>query len=279
MSQSAVQSDGQWHAQLDLQYRLQGQRTVLAKRLHQGPLLVQRPFYPEQGVCHSYIIHPPGGVVGGDVLTINVDVTENAHALITTPASGKFYTSDGRTAQFNQSFKVADGAILEWLPQDNIFFEGSRTRLSTQIELSAQAQFIGWEMNCLGRPFSDQPFDKGYCEQKLQINREGLPLLIDRNVMDAESDFMQQAWGLAGYSVVATMLATRVSPAILTLLQQEFTEVEQAQLGITLIKDVLICRLLCHHGEQARLLFEQIWQRLRPELINVAACSPRIWRT
>jgi len=277
--QAVIHSDGQWQARLSLQYQRTGQRTVLAKRSHQGPLLVQRPFYPEQGVCHSYIIHPPGGVVGGDVLDIEVDVKDNAHALITTPASGKFYNSDGRTAQLNQTMTVADGAILEWLPQDNIFFEGSRTRLHSQIDLSAQAQFIGWEMNCLGRPFSDRPFDQGYCEQKLQLRRDGMPLLIDRNVIDATGPVMQQQWGLAGHSVTATMLATSGSAELLSALQRDFTVVENGRIGFTLINDVLICRLLCHHGEQARLLFEQIWQRVRPELIGIAPCSPRIWRT
>ena len=276
---SNVHKNNQWHAQLCLQYRAQGQRTVLAKRSHQGPLLVQRSFYPEKGVCHSYIIHPPGGVVGGDVLDIDVDVKENAHALITTPASGKFYNSDGRTAQFNQTLKVAEGATLEWLPQDNIFFEGSRTRLHSQIELDAQAKFIGWEMNCLGRPFSDKPYDLGRCEQKIQIRRQGIPLIIDRSVFDASSAVMQQAWGLHGYSVSATMFATSVSAELLTSLQQQFGAVENGLIGFTRINDVLICRLLSHHGEQARLLFEQIWQHVRPELLGITACSPRIWRT
>ncbi len=95
-------------------------RTRLVERTHTGPLVVQRPFHPEGDPCHVYLVHPPGGVVGGDELRIDVQVDAGAHALITTPAATKFYRCDGRVSSQTQELRAA-GATLEWLPQENIF--------------------------------------------------------------------------------------------------------------------------------------------------------------
>src|SRR5262245_10241542 len=91
-----------WEASLDLKFAARGARTVLARRASVGPLVVQRPFYPEGGVAHVYLVHPPGGVVGGDQLRLSVLAEEGAHALLTTPAATKFYRSDGRVARQRQ---------------------------------------------------------------------------------------------------------------------------------------------------------------------------------
>ncbi len=277
---TAVQKkSASWHARLQLQYQLREQTTILAKRRHNGPLLVQRPFYPEAGVCHTYIIHPPGGVVGGDCLEIDIQVDEFAHALLTTPASGKFYNSQSLCSQLQQNLHVKENAILEWLPQDNIFFEGSRSSIHTQVELAAGARFIGWEISCLGRPFSGKCFDSGNSEQRFMLTRQGLPLLVDRTQLVAGHKVLTEKWGLSGYTVVGTLLAT---PADKHLVDQLRTELEQHQdfkFSVSLLNDVLVCRLLGHHGEMARLHFEKAWRIIRPHVIGIEACAPRIWKT
>ena len=113
-----------WHARLELGFRDSGTRTVLAHRRHIGPLMVQRPFYPEGSICHVYLLHPPGGLVGGDSLTVDVDVAGGARALVTTPAAGKFYRSAQRTARQVQRCRVAANLDAPFAcPDDCLFFE------------------------------------------------------------------------------------------------------------------------------------------------------------
>ena len=113
-----------WRAHLVLKFSGRDDKTIVSHRQYQGPLVIQKPFYPEDDVCHVYLLHPPGGVVGGDQLTLDVEVNREGHALITTPAAGKFYRSAGSLAQLKQTLVVKAKSTLEWLPQETILFSG-----------------------------------------------------------------------------------------------------------------------------------------------------------
>ncbi len=64
MTQNPQTENTGWKANLSLEFKATALRTVISKREHKGPLAIQRPFYPEDDVCHVYLLHPPGGVVG-----------------------------------------------------------------------------------------------------------------------------------------------------------------------------------------------------------------------
>jgi urease accessory protein len=115
-----------WQATLDLHFQHRGGKTVLTSARHVGPLTVQRPFYPEDDTCHLYLLHPPGGIVGGDELTIRAALDSGCHTLITMPGASKFYRSSGAQAHLHQRLTLAERSTLEWLPQDAIFFPGAR---------------------------------------------------------------------------------------------------------------------------------------------------------
>ena len=60
-----------WHARLQLDYTLEAERCVL-RHQHSGPLRILQSLYPEgDSVCHNVLVHPPGGLVGGDTLDIS----------------------------------------------------------------------------------------------------------------------------------------------------------------------------------------------------------------
>ena len=149
-----------WQASLNLQFRRDPERTVLARAAHVGPLTVQRPFYPEGETCHLYLLHPPGGIVGGDELDIEVTLEAGSHALITMPGASKFYRSAGAEGRLSQRMTVGENATLEWLPQDTIFFPAARARLSTRFQLTSGSRLLAWELFCLGRPVNGVAFSE-----------------------------------------------------------------------------------------------------------------------
>ncbi len=273
-----------WYAQLDLTFEQRSSRTVLTNKQHSGPLVVQKPFYPEGNVCHVYVIHPPGGVVGGDTLAINITNREQSHALITTPAANKFYRSGGPFARLTQHLTVEANASLEWLPQETILFDGSAVHGLTHIKLHDNSRFIGWEITCLGRPASGESFARGLFRQRLELYKYDEPLFIERALLEGGHAVLQAAWGLQSFTVTATMVTYPANKALLelaraTLGEHAILNRNEALCSATLVDEVLVCRYLGRHAEHAKKVFTSVWSVIRPAFLNREACAPRIWNT
>lgn len=269
-----------WRAELVLCFIRRGLRTVLAQRAHVGPLRVQRPFYPEGDVCHVYLLHPPGGLVGGDELHVTVDVGPGAEALLTSPAAQKFYRSNGLGAQLHQHLKVAAGASLEWLPLETIVFDGAHGASHTIVELAAGARFTGWEITCLGRRAAGERFDAGEYRQRFTILRHDETLWAERAQLRGGSAVPDAPWGLAGYPVTATLVHVGGDDGCVDAIREVASTGHDNELfGVTKIDDVIVCRYLGHHAERARALFVRAWQVLRRRTSGREICTPRIWNT
>jgi len=266
---------GGWRARLQLQFAKRHHRTIINHRSHCGPLRIQRPFYPEgEGVCHVYVLHPPGGVASGDHLQLSATLSNSASALMTQPGATKCYRGPVECVIENR-FQCYPHSILEWLPQETILFNGSRSRLSTRVDLVDDARFIGWEVCVAGRPAAGEGFDQGSYYQSFELWREGEPLWLERNRVDAGYGQLGAAWGWAGCSCVGTMVATMKDPRLQTRLLEWLAK--HPQLSASQLKDVWVCRYLGDSAEQAKDLFKQVWRQLRPLMLQRSACNPRIW--
>ena len=273
-----------WQARLTLGFANDQGTTRLIERSHFGPLRVQKPLYPEHpAVCHAIIIHPPGGVVGGDQLTIDANIGNAAHALITTPGAAKWYKSNGKLSQQHVRLTVAENAALEWLPQETIFFNHAAVKLDHQVTLATDAQYIGGEILCFGRTASGESFDAGKISQCTSIRRGGKLLWFEQGALSGGTVPMHSPLGLAGYTVCATLIAVgKVLPSTVINHLRETSDVlvdGHARIGVTHIKSVLVMRFLGHSSELARQWMTQAWQQIRPELLGRVAVIPRIWNT
>mgnify|MGYP001819538619 CR=1 FL=1 len=277
MRTATEQSSTGWHAKLRLGFRKSPGKTLLAERSREGPLAVQRALYPEGDLCHVYLLHPPGGVAGGDSLNIHAEVAKDASALVTTPGAAKYYRSIGPRARQQQHLRVADGC-LEWLPQENILFPGAKAELTWSVQLSGAARFIGWEINCLGRPVIHERFDQGNAAFKFSLMRDGLPVVQERVVVQGARD-LEGAAGLRSLPVMGSLYATVATSDLVDSARNQIPQAHRHELGITLVDGVLIARYLGDSTEVARRLFCNIWQALRPAVVNRAPCAPRIWNT
>jgi urease accessory protein len=273
-----------WIARLRLGFDRDGDTTRLMRREHVGPLRVQKPLYPEHpSICHSIIVHPPGGVVGGDELHIDVDAGPEARALLATPGAAKWYRSNGHRSRQRLRIHIAKGAALEWLPQETIIFNAADIELDTLIDLGGDATYIGCEILCFGRTASDERFDQGRVQQSITIRRDGKPLWLEQGLLQGGSRPMLSPLGLGGHSVCASLIA--VSPAagatVLNSLREQCAASSKGrgQLGVTHMKSVIIVRYLGNTSEVAREVMLTAWKVLRPALLGSPAVVPRIWNT
>ena len=123
-----------WHASLALRFGSEGGRTRVASH-HRGPLRIQKSLHPEgPEPCHAVVLHPPGGIAGGDHLQIDVQVDAHAQAFVTTPGATRWYKANGRSAA--QQIALAVDGTLEWLPQEAIVFDHARVDSTITISIA-----------------------------------------------------------------------------------------------------------------------------------------------
>ena len=278
--ETVAEPNGRWPARLALGFSPRRDRTQLVQRRRSGPLSIQRPFFPEGDTCHVYLLHPPGGVAGGDALDVRVSMDPAARALITTPGATKFYRTRGPDATVRQTLEVGDESVLEWLPQENIFFPGADANMATEIHLRGSARIAAWEIQALGRPVIGERFEDGALDARLALLRDGRPIVRER-LRVAGVGSLDGASGLRGQPVSATLLMTGADAAFLSKVRDVAETVVADRLvhGITRIEDVLIVRALAQTTEPVRRLFGVLWQAWRREVVGRDACPPRIWAT
>ena len=273
-------------ATLALTFAKHGDTTKLTDRSHFGPLRVQKPFYPEgPGVCHAIVVHPPGGIVGGDEIKIDATVDSHARTLITTPGAAKWYRANGRTSLQNVTLKIASGGSLEWLPQETIFFDAALVRMRHDVEMAADATYIGSEILCFGRAASGEAFGTGRVEQRTTIRCGERLIWFEQGAIVAGSPIMQNDIGLNGGTVCATFIAVGagMSPVLVDAIRAgvgvDMPAKCGSSFGVTLMKKVLVARYVGQSSEMAGLLMRSTWALVRPVLTGLKATIPRVWNT
>lgn len=274
-----------WHATLDLRYTRQHQRTV-AHHHHEGPLRVLQSLYPEgDAVCHNVLVHPPGGLVGGDTLTIKIEVQPDAHGLVTTPGATRFYKSATEPAVQSVHARLAPGARLEWLPLEALAYNQCRAENKAVFELAPGAELMGWDITALGLPEAGLPFVEGSFAQHIEVpgiwREQGRIDATDLRLMDGPL-------GLTGQRCTATLFFVAGSPLERTRREQALEVVRAVLAGHALHAtagatsphpQVLVLRVLAPLVEPALDLLKQARGEWRKALWEMAAVPPRVWST
>lgn len=273
---------------LHLQYRRDGAATRAADR-HHGPLRVLQALYPEgPGVCHHVLVHPPGGLVGGDRLDVAVDVGPGAHALLTTPGAARYYRSDGPAAVQQVALQLQADARLEWLPLEAIAYPGCEGENRLQMDLAPGAELLGWDLLALGLPASGQPFDTG--RQRQHLHWPGV--WLEHGLIDATDTALREGpAGLAGQRVLGTLWWASGTP-MATARRAALLDAARAALaapagspaalhaGATAPDARLVLvRLLAQRVEPALAALQRVRAAWRTLAWGLPAAAPRIWKT
>ncbi len=282
----------QWQASLDIEAKRQGPRTIIARARHEGPLRIQRPFFPEaQDLPHLYLLHPPGGLVCGDKLKVNISSLDGAKLLITTPSAGKIYRTDqhGHTQEQVIHLDCTNNGHLEWLPQENIIYDGANGEQILELQTTPDSRFAIWDITVMGRPASAIPFIRGRFEQYLKVLCDALPYFQERVELSDAGPCFTSAWGLNGYSVYGSMLIgyTDQAQSLLEGLREHLQQIpapssswaRDLDWSVTRRDRMIILRALAAQSEPMKVLFCNAWKFLRPRILHVDACPPRIWST
>jgi urease accessory protein len=257
-------------------------RTVLAARTHDGPLVVQKPLYPEgAGVCHAIVVHPPAGIAAGDDLALDAAAEEGACVVLTTPGAAKWYRSNGAGAVARQSvrFSVGMDACMEWLPQEAIFFDGARAESSLEVRLAAGARYIGWEVLCFGRRGSGERFTRGRVRLRNRLYLDEELIWMEAGAIDGGDALFDSAAGFAGGAICGTFVAAGPALAEIPLAQAQAQRPRKGEGAVTLMPNVFLGRYVGDSSEEARRYFVALWSIVRPVLTGRPPNALRIWNT
>jgi len=272
-----------WHAALSLDYLNEDQRTV-ARYLHSGPLRILKSLYPEgDAICHNVLVHPPGGLVGGDTLEITVSVGAGSHGLVTTPGATRFYRSEAGLATQQVHARVEDGARLEWLPLEAIAYNQCDALNRAVFDLAPGAELMTWDITALGLPATELPFVQGTFRQHLEIPG----VWLERGTLRGEDTrLLNSPLGLAGQRCIATLVfasGSPLSPPRLAHGLEVAREVLEAhdlrwQAGVTSPNpQVMVLRVLAPVTEPAVQLLKQVWVAWRRAMWQLSGTAPRMW--
>ncbi len=275
----------EWIAFLNMTFARTTRGVRLTQKEHLGPLYIQKPFYPEGlDTAHAYILHPPGGLVSGDQLKINITVDSNAHALVTTPGAGRMYRARVDETPQVQSvvLDIADGAVAEWLPLEAILFSKANAVANNKVNLVGSAKVIFWDVLCLGLPANKETFSQGRFNQNLTIYKDKRLVLQERLIIDdSNRELLTASIGFQSYPVQGLFAAGPFEDDTETLVERmrEASAQCNALMGITQVGEFIVVRSLGDCSERVRKGLERMWSFIRPELIGRPACPPRIWNT
>ncbi|MDZ7938524.1 MAG: urease accessory protein UreD [Rhodoferax sp.] len=272
-----------WHAQLDLNYRIEAGRTV-ARHTHSGPLRILQSLYPEgDGICHNVLVHPPGGLVGGDTLALTVRAEAGAHGLITTPGATRFYRSDGLWATQTTRLTVEDGGRLEWLPLEAICYDACQARNQLRLELAPAAECLGWDTTVLGLPMANLPFTQGQFEQHIEIPG----VWLERGLIDGQDQrLLNSPAGMAGHRCLSTLFFAAGSPLPRGRREALLESARACLQGHSLAStagatsphpQLVVLRVLAPHVEPAVQLLRRVRRAWRAQQWALEAADPRIW--
>jgi urease accessory protein len=254
---------------------------------HDGPLRVLASLYPEgQSICHNVLVHPPGGLVGGDELTIDLSVGEGAHALVTTPGATRFYRSAGASARQRLNASIGAEARLEWLPLETLAYSGCLAENAMRFTLAEGAEMIGWDVLALGLPAASQAFERGRFTQSIELPGRWL----ERGVVDAaDVRLLDSPIGWAGRRALGTMwfavggvLASSRREALLEAAREVIASdaLLCTTAGATAVHDgIVVLRVLAERVEPAMAMLTRVWAAWREAAWQLPAVAPRVWRT
>jgi len=311
-------------------------KTRLCHRAHTGALMVQRALYPEPdstdnsqaGICHIYVLYPPAGIADDDRLTLEFDLQSNSHAVITTPGAGKWYgqrkslrsSRPSYSSKFNNGTQSAnsntsndyfndvvsaeqhidarldDHAVLEWLPQESIYYDYSNSNANNRFYLAKTASLLTWDIAVFGRQAYQETFANGHYVNRLEIWREGNLLVSECTSQQANARWFISPLGLNNQHVHGSFWAIPSTEVIAPELQNNPLKLGQyLDATITDLRHLIDQQSLpihCTHnfqgincrylGADVRACFEafyQIRELIRSKWYALEPHRPRIWDT
>ena len=171
-------------------------------------------------------LNTAGGITGGDRLSYALEIGAGDRAVGTTQTAERAYRSAGGVGRVDTQLRLGAGAVLHWLPQELILFEGSALERDLQVEMAADATFVMLETLVLGRTAMGETLTRLHLRDRRTVRRGGQLALLEAVRLD-DADLTRSgtagvngALALASLTLLAPDAADRLA-ALRAVLPQD----------------------------------------------------------
>jgi urease accessory protein len=251
------------------------------------PLKVIRAFPLPEGGALVHLHNISGGVLGGDALTLNVQIAAGAYAQLTSTSATRVYRCSPQALASTQTntIQIQEDGLLEYLPDPLIPFAGAHYRQQTQIELSHGAGLFWWETVTPGRTAHGELFDYDLVDIRLAISALGRPLAIEHTLLEPKQRPVTALARLGTYRYFSSFYICKVGiePARWLALESQLSSLAQ-QLSVageicwgvsTLVAHGLVVRAVSCRGIELPVGLLTFWRAARLALYGREALPPR----
>jgi urease accessory protein len=193
--------------------RLEGdpsiKKTVIREQYCKVPLFIQRAMYLEEtlpAMAYVYIISPSGGILQGDRYRIDITLSNNAFAHVTTQSATRIYKMERNFATQMVNVVVEEGSYFEYIPDQIIPFRNSRFYQAVELNVHDNATMIYSEMLVPGRVASGESFEYDICYIKtIARNQVGKLRFMDVVKLEPKKEDLRVEGILGKFDVVGTV--------------------------------------------------------------------------
>jgi urease accessory protein len=269
---------------LDIRFAAPGFGGAVARLTHldqRAPLRALFPHCPNMGVPVAAITATCGGFVGGDRLSLRLDVADDAALMAIGQSAEKLYRSTGAETEIAAKFTLGRNAWLEYLPQETILFDGARLRRETQVEMGEGSALLAGEILAFGRLARGERISHGLIHDSWSIIRSGKLAWSDIfHGADADLvDLIDHPAALGGSRASAMLIHAGGSlSAALAWVRGKLAMINsQLRVAATIVNEVLLVRWLASEPADIRPSFAAVWMGLRALSRGLPAQLPTFW--
>lgn len=247
-----------------------GRTTRLIDSYETGGLRLRMPNSPDG--CEAVVLNTAGGMTGGDEWRLNFAAGRKSRIRLTTQSAEKIYRTDGDTSVIATDLSIEDGAMLTWVPQETILFDGSKLKRSLDVCMAENATALVLEMTVFGRVARGERLRSGTFRDRWRVRR-GSSLVFAEDVR-LHSDIgatLQKAAAGHGATTIATLLY--VSPNAEKSLNavRKILEGANTDCGASAWNGLLVARFAGCDSLEVRGLVARVLRRL-------SRCDlPKVW--
>jgi urease accessory protein len=261
----------------EIGFARRGAATVLAHLYQRTPCRVLFPHAETGDLPLAVFLTTSGGLAGGDRLRLAVELGAGTSMIATSAAAEKIYRSLGADAEVDIGLDIADGAWLEWLPQETILFDRARLKRRIGVRIAPAGRLLAAEMLVFGRAAHGERFRQGLLHESWRVEQAGRLRWVDATRLEGDAaQAIDAAAGFGGAEAFATV--TYIAPDAETHLSaaRDWLETSACRAGVTLVNGILLARFIGEAGAVRRALAKYVGS-LRQAACGLPAQLPRVW--